>query len=194
VEGRRRLERDLHDGAQQQLVSLSLDLQLLRGRVSDGETVELLEATIAKLREALGELRELAHGIHPPLLSDRGLAPALEALAQRSAVPVELDLGLEDRLAREVETAGYFVAAEALTNVAKYAQATHARVRARDGGGVLALEINDDGVGGADAARGSGLRGLADRVAALDGHLTVDSPVGGGTRLTAVIPSTDDRA
>jgi two-component sensor histidine kinase len=194
VEGRRRLERDLHDGAQQQLVSLSLDLQLVRGRITDRETVGLLDATIAKLREALTELRELAHGIHPPLLSDRGLAPALEALAQRSGVPVELDLRLDGRLAREVETAGYFVCAEALTNVVKYACATHARVSARDADGCLELEITDDGTGGADATRGSGLRGLADRVAALDGDLTVHSPAGGGTRLAATIPSAGSRA
>jgi signal transduction histidine kinase len=193
VEARRRLERDLHDGAQQRLVSLSLDLQLLRGRIADGSTVELLDDTIAKLGEAMTELRELARGIHPPMLSDRGLAPALDALAQRSAVPVELELKLDGRLPAEVETAGYFVAAEALTNVAKYADATHARVAVTDTGGVLELEVRDDGIGGANAASGSGLRGLSDRVAALDGELIVDSPVGSGTRVTATIPSTDGR-
>ena len=125
------------------------------------------------------------------MLSERGLAPALEALAQRSVVPVELELRLDGRLPAEVEAAGYFVAAEALTNVAKYARASHARVTASDNGGVLALEVADDGVGGADAAGGSGLRGLSDRVAALDGELTVDSPVGSGTRVTAILPSTD---
>lgn len=129
VDARRRLERDLHDGAQQRLVSLSLDLQLLRGRVADGSALELLDGTIAQLGEALSELRELARGIHPPMLSDRGLAPALDALAQRSAVPVELDVRLQGRLPKDVETAGYFVAAEALTNVAKYAGATHAQRR-----------------------------------------------------------------
>ncbi len=167
--------------------------RLLRGRIADGFTVELLDDTIAKLGEATTELRELARGSHPPMLSDRGLAPALDALAQRSAVPVELELKLDGRLPAEVETAGYFVAAEALTNVAKYAGATHARVAVTDTGGVLELEVRDDGVGGANAASGSGLRGLSDRVAALDGELIVDSPVGSGTRVTATIPSTDAR-
>ncbi len=194
VETRRRLERDLHDGAQQQLVSLSVDLQLLRGRIADGPAVELLDETIAKLGEAQSELRELARGIHPAMLSERGLAPALEALAQRSVVPVELELRLDGRLPAEVEAAGYFVAAEALTNVAKYARASHARVTASGNGGVLALEVADDGVGGADATGGSGLRGLSDRVAALDGELTVDSPVGSGTRVTAILPSIDPPA
>ena len=194
ADGRRQLERDLHDGAQQRLVSLSVDLQLLRGRIGDGAGLELLDSSIANLRQALDELRELARGIHPPMLSDRGLAPALDALAQRSPVPVELDLALDGRLPGEIESAGYFVVAEALTNVARYADATYARVATRDSGGVLILEISDDGVGGADAARGTGLRGLCDRVAALDGELEIDSPVGGGTRLTAVIPSADPRA
>jgi signal transduction histidine kinase len=194
AEGRRQLERDLHDGVQQRLVSLSLDLQLLRGRTDDGSSLELLDATIANLGEALDELRDFARGIHPPMLSERGLHPALEALAQRSAVPVELELSVDGRLPREIESAGYFVVAEALTNVAKYARATYARVSASGAGGVLVLEIADDGVGGADPARGSGLRGLSDRVAALDGELTIDSPVGHGTRVRAVIPSTDPRA
>ncbi len=194
VEARRRLERDLHDGAQQRLVSMSLDLQLLRGRLSDEPILPLLDSAIATLGEAQTELRELARGIHPPMLSDRGLAPALDALARRSAVPVELDLRLAKRLAKEVETAGYFVAAEALTNVAKYAEATHACLSVSDDGGVLMLEVSDDGVGGADPERGSGLRGLSDRVAALDGELIVDSPLGRGTRVTARIPSPDSRA
>ena len=193
VEARRRFERDLHDGAQQRLVSMSVDLQLLRGRVADEPTLTLLDSAIATLGEAQTELRELARGIHPPMLSDRGLGPALDALAHRSAVPVELDLQLAERLPKEVETAGYFVAAEALTNVAKYAGATHARLNAGDAGGVLVLEISDDGVGGADPERGSGLRGLSDRVAALDGELILDSPPGHGTRVTARIPCTDSR-
>jgi len=194
VQARRRIERDLHDGAQQHLVSLSIDLQLLRGRIANDHTAELLDEAIAKLGKAQSELVELARGIHPPMLSERGLAAALGALAHRSAVPVELELSLDGRLPAEVESAGYFVAAEALTNVAKYARATHARLMASDAGGVLALEISDDGVGGADAARGSGLRGLGDRVAALDGELTVDSPVGDGTCVTAIIPSADASA
>ncbi len=194
VTTRRRLERDLHDGAQQRLVSMSLDLQLLRGRLADESALELLDSAIATLGEAQTELRELARGIHPPMLADRGLAPALDALAERSTVPVELDLRLNGRLPKQVETAGYFVAAEALTNVVKYARATHARLTVSDAGGVLWLEVGDDGVGGADSANGSGLSGLSDRVAALDGELVVDSPVGRGTRVTARIPSSEAEA
>jgi len=191
VETRRRLERDLHDGAQQRLVSLSVDLQLLRGRVAGEPALELLHSAIATLGEAQTELRELARGIHPPMLADLGLVPALDSLAQRSAVPVELDLRLNGRFPKQVETAGYFVVAEALTNVVKYACATHARLTASNSGGVLWLEVGDDGVGGADPANGSGLRGLSDRVAALDGELVIDSPVGNGTRVTARIPSSE---
>ena len=187
-EARRQVERDLHDGAQQQLVSLSLDLKLLRQRVSDRATAEMVDATVAKLGEALTELRELARGIHPAVLTDRGLVPALEALADRSAVSVELDLKVPTRPPIAVETAAYFVAAEALTNVAKYSQATYARLAAEDRDGVLELEIADDGIGGVDLAKGTGLRGLSDRVAAIDGKLTVDSPLGGGTRVSLAIP------
>ena len=194
VEARRRLERDLHDGAQQRLVSLSLELQMLRARISEQSTVELLDQTIATLREAQTELRELARGIHPPMLADRGLSPALEALAQRSTLPVELDLRLDGRLPKQVETAGYFVVAEALTNVIKYARATHARLTVSDAGGVLWLEVGDDGVGGADPANGSGLSGLSDRVAALDGDLIIESPLGRGTRVRATIPSSQAEA
>ncbi len=189
VETRRRLERDIHDGAQQRLVSLSVDLQLLRGRLAHEPALALLDSAIATLGEAQTELRELARGIHPPMLAERGLGPALDALAQRSPVPVELDLRLNGRFPKQVETAGYFVVAEALTNVVKYACATHARLTASDAAGALCLEIADDGVGGADPANGSGLRGLSDRVAALDGELVIDSPAGNGTRVTARIPS-----
>ena len=194
VQTRRRLERDLHDGAQQRLVSMSVDLQLLRGRLTEEPALELLDSAVATLGEAQTELRELARGIHPPMLADRGLVPALEALAGRSTVPVELDLRLNGRLPKQVETAGYFVVAEALTNVVKYAGATHARLTASDAGGVLWLEVDDDGVGGADPERGSGLRGLSDRVAALDGELALDSPVGNGTRVSARIPSSEAEA
>ena len=187
-EARRQLERDLHDGAQQRLVSVSLDLQLLRKKVSDHAAAEMVDATVANLLDALTELRELARGIHPAILTDRGLVPALEALAGRSAVSVELDLKVPTRLPIAVETAAYFVAAEALTNVAKYSRATYGRVTAEDREGVLALEIADDGMGGADLAKGTGLRGLSDRVAAIDGKLTVDSPLGRGTRVSLVIP------
>jgi signal transduction histidine kinase len=188
AEARRQLERDLHDGAQQRLVSLSLDLQLLRRNVPDHAAAEMVDGAIQTVSEALTELRELARGIHPALLSDRGLGPALDALAQRSRVPVELDLELEGRLPIEIETAAYFVAAEALTNVAKYAQASVARVSAIDTDGVLTLAVSDDGVGGVQPNGGGGLRGLADRVAAIDGQLTIDSPPGGGTRVVVMIP------
>ena len=188
AEARRQLERDLHDGAQQRLVSLSVDLQLLRREVADGAVAEMVDGTIRTVREALTELRELARGIHPALLSDQGLPPALDALAQRSPVPIELDLELEGRLPIEVETTAYFVAAEALTNVAKYAHASFARVTATNTDGVLTLAVSDDGVGGAQLDGGGGLRGLADRVAAIDGQLTIDSPPGAGTRVAATIP------
>ncbi|HYB29972.1 MAG TPA: histidine kinase [Solirubrobacteraceae bacterium] len=191
AETRRQLERDLHDGAQQRLVSLSLDLQLLRRKVADHAAAEMVDGAIRTLREALTELRELARGIHPVLLSDRGLPPALDSLAQRSPVPVELDLELEGRLPIEVETAAYFVAAEALTNVAKHGRASFARVRAASTDGVLTLAVSDDGVGGAQLNGGGGLRGLADRVAAIDGQLTIDSPPGSGTRVAATIPYTE---
>jgi signal transduction histidine kinase len=187
-EARRQLERDLHDGAQQRLVSVSLDLKLLRAKISDPAISQMVEATAAELSEALTELRELARGIHPAILTDRGLVPALEVLAGRSPVQVELDLQVPTRLPIAVETAAYFVAAEGLTNVAKYSQATHVRVSVKDRDGVLALEVADDGIGGADLNKGTGLRGLEDRVAAIDGHLTLDSPLGGGTRLHLVIP------
>ena len=188
LETRKQFERDLHDGAQQRLVSLSVDLQVLRGKVEDEASREFVDAARAKLAEALAELREFARGIHPALLTDRGLAFALEALALRSPVPVELELQLAQRPASSVEAAVYFVVAEALTNVARYASATHAVVSVTDTDEALIVEVRDDGVGGADASRGSGLRGLGDRVAALDGRLTVESPPGGGTRVGASIP------
>jgi len=188
VEARRRLERDLHDGAQQQLVALSLDLQLLRGRIADDETRALVDGIAQKLGTALSELRELARGIHPAILTEHGLGPTLEALAARMPLPVELDVRLEGRLPPSMETAAYFVCVEALTNVSRYAHATYAQVTVTQADGVVRVEIADDGVGGADPANGSGLRGLEDRLAALDGQLAVDSPGGGGTRLVATIP------
>lgn len=188
VETRRRLERDLHDGAQQQLVALSLDLQVLRTRISDEEARALVDEVAGKLATALSELRELARGIHPATLTQHGLGPSLEALAARMPLPVELDVSLERRLPPSVETASYFLCVEALTNVSRYAQASHARLTLREANGVLRVEIGDDGVGGADPAHGSGLRGLQDRLGALDGDLSIDSPAGQGTRLVATIP------
>jgi signal transduction histidine kinase len=187
---RRRLERDLHDGAQQRLVALALSLRLARGRVrSDpGQAEELLDEAMAELDQATAELRELARGIHPAILSDRGLRAALEALAGRSPVPVEIDGVPEERLSAEVEAAAYFVVAEGLTNVARYAEASRATIAVARAGGDLVVSVSDDGRGGADPQDGSGLGGLADRVAVLDGRLAVDSPAGEGTRLTATIP------
>jgi signal transduction histidine kinase len=185
---RRRLERDLHDGAQSRLVALSLKLQLARRRVEPGsEVAALLQESSAELQSSLEELRELARGIHPAVLTDRGLAAALRALADRAPVPVELEVE-DGPLPPAVETAVYFVAAEALTNVAKYAHAASAAVRVRRSAGAVRVEVADDGAGGADLTAGSGLRGLADRVGALDGRLEVHSPPGGGTRVRAAIP------
>jgi signal transduction histidine kinase len=188
LEARRRLERDLHDGAQQQLVALSLDLQTVQSRTTDGEVRELIEEAAEKLAVALSDLRELARGIHPAILTEHGLEPALEALAARTPLPVELDVQLRGRLPQGAEAACYFLCAEALTNVARYAQATHARVAVAHTEGRVRVEIADDGVGGADPARGSGLHGLEDRLGAIDGELSLDSPVGGGTRIVATIP------
>ena len=187
---RRRLERNLHDGAQQRLVALSLTMRLAQGKLrKDPDTAEqLLTGAQEELTRALEELRELARGIHPAVLSDRGLEPALEALAGRSPVPVQLDGTPRERLPPAVEAAAYFVVAEALTNVVKYANASQARVQVSRLNGHAVVEVADDGVGGADPDRGSGLRGLADRISALDGTLELRSPEGAGTLLRAEIP------
>ena len=187
-EARRRLERDLHDGAQQQLVTLSIDLQLLRTKVADEEARALVDEAAEKLAAAVSELRELARGLHPAILTDRGLRPSLEALAARTPVSVELDVQVEGRLPSSVEAAAYFVCAEALTNVSRYAQAGRARVTLAQVDGALCVEIADDGVGGANPGKGSGLSGLKDRLGAVDGELSIDSPADGGTRLVATIP------
>ncbi|HSP74063.1 MAG TPA: histidine kinase, partial [Gaiellaceae bacterium] len=187
---RRRLERDLHDGAQQRLVALALNLKLAQGALDDDPATvrELLGDAIEELSEATAELRELARGIHPAILTDRGLDAAVTALAGRASVPVELRALPDERLAAPVESTAYFVVAEALTNVARYAQASHAEVEIGQANGALVVEVRDDGGGGADARRGSGLRGLADRVAAVDGRLVVTSPPGAGTTVHAEIP------
>jgi signal transduction histidine kinase len=187
---RRRLERDLHDGAQQRLVSLALGLRLARSKLGpeSDQAGALLDEAIEELSDATEELRELARGIHPAVLSDRGLDAALVALAGRARLPVELNETPGERLPPPVESAAYFVVAEALTNVARYAQASRADVRVARANGRLVVEVSDDGVGGADPGRGSGLRGLADRVSALDGQLQVDSPSGRGTVVRADIP------
>jgi signal transduction histidine kinase len=189
---RRRLERNLHDGAQQRLVALSLSLSLAqRRRAGDTATCELLEQTRSELADALAELRELARGIHPAVLTERGLGPALDGLASRAHVPVDVRELPGERLPAGVEAAAYYLVAEALTNVAKYARASAASVRVCVEDSQLLVEVADDGVGGADASRGSGIRGLADRVEALDGRLDVDSPPGAGTRVLAAIPLQD---
>jgi signal transduction histidine kinase len=185
---RRRLERDLHDGAQSRLVALKLLLSSARARAADDELKGLLNQAVDELDTSLSELRELARGIHPAVLTDRGLEPALQALATRAPVPVTVEADNEDRLPGPVESAAYFVVSEALANVAKYAEATHASVAVRRENGRVTVDVTDDGIGGADAGRGSGLRGLADRIAALDGTLSLESPVGGGTHLHAEIP------
>ena len=186
---RRRLERDLHDGAQSRLVALALLLRTARLRAGeDRELGELLDRAQEELQTSLAELRELARGIHPAVLTDRGLEPALHALVARVPVPVTLEAAGAEHLPGAVESAAYFVVSEALTNVAKYANATQASVAVRRENGHVTVEVSDDGIGGADAAGGSGLRGLSDRVAALDGRLRLDSPAGRGTRLRAEIP------
>jgi PAS domain S-box-containing protein len=185
---RKRLERNLHDGAQQRLVSLSLGLRMAARRF-DGEAGEEFERAGEELAQALDELRELARGIHPAILSQRGLGPAIEALATRASLPVALDVGLEERLPEPVEAAAYYVVAEALTNAAKYARASEVRVRVARADGVARIEVADDGVGGAGRELGGGLRGLTDRVEALGGRLELDSPVGAGTRVRAEIPA-----
>lgn len=188
---RQRIERDLHDGAQQRLVGVLLALRLATAQLTRGTDSELdraLAEVMAELNAALSELRELARGIHPAILSDEGLAPALESLVERAAVPVTLAAIPASRLPSQVEAAAYFVVSEALANVAKYAQAAGAIVSATQVDGRLVVEVSDNGVGGADPARGSGLRGLSDRVAALDGFLRVSSEAGKGTTVHAEIP------
>ncbi|HZI34530.1 MAG TPA: PAS domain S-box protein [Gaiellales bacterium] len=188
-EARRRLERNLHDGAQQRLVSLSLSLRLARSLAQRDPAAadEILESAGEQLSQALEELRELARGIHPAILTDRGLRPALEALATRAPLPVELADVPDQPLPAPIEAAAYYVVAEALTNVAKYANAKRATVRIMRADGQATIEVSDDGVGGADPLGGTGLRGLADRVEALDGTLAVESN-GSGTCVSAVIP------
>jgi signal transduction histidine kinase len=187
---RRRLERDLHDGAQQRLMALGIDLRLARDRIEDdpGAATELLDASLEELSEATGELRELARGIHPAVLTDRGLGAALNGLAGRSPIPVDVVDTPDERLPPSVESAVYFVVAEALTNVARYAEARAATVSVVRRNGEVDVEVRDDGIGGANADQGSGLRGLSDRVAALEGSLELSSATGEGTTLKARIP------
>jgi signal transduction histidine kinase len=186
---RRRLERNLHDGAQARLVGVTLLLAHARRRVTDDtDLATSLDRAIAELKTSLAELRELARGIHPAVLTDQGLERAVSALAARAPVPVTIKADDGERLPAAVEIAAYYVVSEALQNVAKYAQATEATVAIRREGGRVSVDVTDDGIGGADAAQGSGLAGLADRLGALDGTIALDSPPGHGTRLHAEIP------
>jgi signal transduction histidine kinase len=189
-EARRRIERDLHDGAQQRLVTLALRLRSAAStdHLEVDRMRELLTDAEAEVVAALDELREVSHGIHPTLLSEGGLGPALRVLSRRCAIPVELDISLAGRLAESVEVTGYYVVSEALTNAAKHAHASVVRVVADQSHGALRLSIGDDGVGGADPTRGSGLIGLTDRVEALGGTILVKSPVGSGTTLLVSVP------
>jgi signal transduction histidine kinase len=189
---RRRLERNLHDGAQQRLVSLALRLRMLEQRLSQPDTATtLLRAAGEELDLALGELRELARGLHPAVLAERGLGPALETLAARAPLPMTVTGVPEQRLPDPLEAAVYFVVAETLTNAVKHAEAGELSVRMAERDGELHVAIADDGRGGADPSAGTGLRGLADRVEALGGRLGVESPPGAGTTIIAVLPITD---
>jgi signal transduction histidine kinase len=189
-ESRQQLERNLHDGAQQRLVSLSLALRLIESKLQTdpARAHELVTSAREELALALEELRELARGLHPAILTDRGLVPALEALAERSPVPVELQLELDERLPEQCEAAIFYVVSESLTNIAKYAHATAAYVRVAVDEKRVVAAVTDDGVGGADPDRGSGLRGLADRVSALDGLFEIESSPGRGTTVRAALP------
>ena len=188
---RRRLERDLHDGAQQRLVALALTLRMAEKRAAetgDDGTGDLVRRAGEEARLALEELRDLARGIHPAILTNRGLAAALDDLASRAAVPVSILARPDERLPEQVEAAAYFIVSESLANVAKHARATSAWVRVAVAGGALVVEVRDDGVGGTQAGSGSGLQGLEDRVGALDGSLAIESDSGSGTRVLARIP------
>jgi signal transduction histidine kinase len=190
VAERRRLERNLHDGAQQRLVTLAVNLRAAQERLrEDPDAAAVMLAGVGEdLKRALEELRELARGLHPAVLSDRGLGPALRSLADRFAFPVELS-GVPDlRLDRGVEAAVYYVAAESLTNAAKHANATEARIAIAIAGEEVVVEIGDNGSGGAHMEGGSGIRGLADRIEALGGRFELKSPAGGGTLVRAALP------
>jgi signal transduction histidine kinase len=186
---RQRLERNLHDGAQQRLIALSLELSLLEEQLDgDPDARARLDLARREIAASLEELREVARGIHPAVVSGHGLEVALEQLVARAPVPIRLKVDVDDRLPEQLEVAAYYLVSESLANVGKYAQASSASVEVGRRDGQLLVEVVDDGVGGADTELGSGLRGLADRVEALDGRLRVWSPLGGSTRVKAEIP------
>ena len=189
-EARRRIERDLHDGAQQRLVSLGLELRMSESTLPPelDEPREAIGRIAGELNEVVDDLREISRGIHPAILSDGGLGPAMRALARRSAIPVELQAVVDERLPEPIEVAAYFVASESLANAAKHAEASRIELSLATRDGSLLLSIRDDGVGGADATRGSGLVGLTDRVEALGGTIDIESAPGGGTSVVVTLP------
>ena len=193
-ETRRRIERNLHDGAQQRLVSLALELRMAQAEVSPGagELRTRLDRAVEQASSAIEELRDLSRGIHPAMLTERGLGPALRALGRRSPIPVSLDVRVQERLPDQVEVSAYYIVAEALTNTAKHSRASTVTVTVeRDHADeILRLEVADDGVGGADFIRGTGLVGLKDRAEALSGHIVLHSPRGAGTTLLVALPLT----
>jgi signal transduction histidine kinase len=189
-ETRRQIERDLHDGAQQRLVTLALTLRMVKTKLAKDPAAAsaLLDQALETVGEATAELRELARGIHPALLTDQGLPAAVDVLAQRAPVPVKVQCSLPERLPAPIEAAAYYVVAEALTNVARYAEATRVTVRVARRSGCAHVSVEDNGVGGASSDAGSGIRGLVDRIDALGGSLEVRSEPGRGTRIDAKIP------
>jgi signal transduction histidine kinase len=189
-ENRRRIERDLHDGAQQRLATLAVQLRAAAGNLTagPGELRDMLAEAASAVTAALNEVREIAHGIHPAVLSEGGLAPALRALARRSAVPVTLTVPASRRLPERIEVTAYYAASELLTNAVKHARASTVRVTIGQPGNTLHLSVRDDGAGGADPARGSGLTGLHDRVQAIGGTVAIHSPAGAGTTVLVTLP------
>jgi signal transduction histidine kinase len=187
---RRRIERDLHDGTQQRLVSVAMSLGLAQAKLphEPTEAKRIVAQARGELAAALGELRDLIEGIHPPVLAERGLSAALEDLAERAPLAIHLELSIDSRRPADVEAAAYFVASEALCNAVKHSEARTVWLRAWGAGRIVAVEVADDGIGGADPAGGSGLRGLVERVEAAGGRLAIVSPAGGGTTVRAEIP------
>jgi signal transduction histidine kinase len=189
-QARRKIERDLHDGAQQRFVSLLLQLRAVRASVppDQAQLADALDRVLAELSDALDDLREFSRGIHPAILADAGLGPALRALSRRCPLPVRLDVQIQGRLPERVEVTAYYTISEALTNAVKHANATVVRIDVDATSNAVRLAVRDDGTGGADPARGSGLLGIRDRVEAVGGTITIHSPIGKGTELLAEFP------